>query len=266
MRELLKERDDLLASLEQRVADRTAKLQELNAELEAFSYSVSHDLRAPLRSVEAYARILCDEHSENLPSDAKNYLQRIVKNAAQMDRLMQDVLTLARISRGDVRLECLDLDHLMTEVIDLYPDLAAAHQHITVRTPLGYVVGHPPSLTQCFSNLVQNALKFSSGSRAPAIEIFSEVHDGYRRVNVKDNGIGIDPAHQARIFGLFERASPNSVPGTGIGLAIVKKAAERMGGRVGVQSTLGEGSCFWLDLPRPETTTNGGGPTSDPWT
>jgi signal transduction histidine kinase len=250
VRELLRERDDLLASLEQRVADRTAKLQELNAELEAFSYSVSHDLRAPLRSVETYARILCDEYSDHLPFDAKTYVQRIVKNAEQMDRLMQDVLTLSRIARSDVRLEPVDLDHLFAEVIDLYPNLAAAHHCITLRSPLGFVVGHAPSLTQCFSNLLQNALKFAAVSRDAAIEIYAETNGPWRRISVRDNGIGIDPAHQGRIFGLFERASPSSVPGTGIGLAIVKKAAERMGGHVGVESVLGQGSCFWIELPR----------------
>jgi signal transduction histidine kinase len=253
VRDLLAERDELLASLEQRVVERTAKLQELNAELEAFSYSVSHDLRAPLRSMESYARILCDDYAGALPFEAKHYLQRIAKNAEKMDRLMQDVLTFSRIARGDIHLETVDLDVVLSETIDQYPDLATAHQQISIRTPLGCVLGHVPSLTQCFSNLLQNALKFVPPDRAAHIEVFTEQRGAQVRTNIRDNGIGIDPAHHGRIFGLFERAGPGTIPGTGIGLAIVKKAVERMGGTVGVCSSVGAGACFWVELPMAAT-------------
>lgn len=249
VRQLLQERDELLTSLEQRVADRTAKLLELNTELETFSYSVSHDLRAPLRSIETYARILCDDHAEHLVPEARNYLQRIAKNAERMDRLMQDVLTFSRIARADVNVAPLDLDELLLDVIDQYADLAAAQEKIIVRSPLGLAMGHGPALIQCFSNLLQNALKFTAPGVAPRIEVFAERFDGRVRINVRDNGIGIEPTFQKRIFGLFERASPAGVPGTGVGLAIVKKSAERMGGTVGLNSTVGQGSCFWLELP-----------------
>lgn len=256
VRELLRERDELLASLEQRVADRTAKLLELNTELETFSYSVSHDLRAPLRSVETYARVLCEDYSQHLPDEAKNYLQRITKNAQRMDRLMQDVLTFSRIARADVSIVALDLDTILAGVIDQYADLAAAHEVINLRSPLGVVLGHEPGLIQCFSNLLQNALKFAKPGVQPRIDVFSEKRGARLRVYVKDNGIGIEPAFQTRIFGLFERASPAAVPGTGVGLAIVKKAAERMGGSVGVTSEAGQGSCFWIELPAADTTTS----------
>jgi signal transduction histidine kinase len=249
VRDLLAERDELLASLEQRVVERTAKLQELNAELEAFSYSVSHDLRAPLRSMESYARILCDDYAGALPFEAKHYLQRIAKNAEKMDRLMQDVLTFSRIARSEIHLETVDLDVIVSETIDQYPDLATAHQQIVVRAPLGCVLGHVPSLTQCFSNLLQNALKFVPPDRVANIEVYSEPNGTQLRTHIRDNGIGIDPAHHGRIFGLFERAGPGTIPGTGIGLAIVKKAVERMGGTVGVCSAVGEGACFWIELP-----------------
>lgn len=250
VRDLLQERDDLLASLERRVEERTARLQELNAELEAFSYSVSHDLRAPLRSMEAYARALRDDHSDNLTEEGKHFAERVVKNAEKMDRLMQDVLAFSRLTRAEMRLEPLDLDVVIGDVLDQYPDLGAAYRQIAVTKPLGVVVGHAPSLIQCFSNLLQNAVKFVPPGRTPEIRVFSEAADRRLRINVCDNGIGVEPANQTRIFGMFERASPANVPGTGIGLAIVKKAVARMDGAVGVSSTPGQGSCFWIELPR----------------
>jgi signal transduction histidine kinase len=248
VKSLLQERDELLATLEQRVAERTAQLEELNGELEAFSYSVSHDLRAPLRSLETYAKILCEEFTDSLSEEGRHYAERIAKNAEKMDRLTRDVLTLSRLSRGDMPMVTLDLDVVLSDVIDQYPDLAAAHRHIEIRSPLGHVYGHGPSLTQCFSNLLQNALKFSRDGGGPRIVVWSESHDNRMRIWVEDNGVGIDPAHHKRIFGIFERASSANVPGTGIGLAIAKKAVERMRGSIGVNSELGVGSRFWIEL------------------
>lgn len=247
---LLRERDELLASLEQRVAERTARLQELNSELEAFSYSVSHDLRAPLRSLEAYARILCDDFKDTLPDEARHYAERIAKNAEKMDRLTRDVLTLSRLTRSDMSLDALDLDVVVRDVIDQYPDLAAAHRQIEICPPLGRVLGHGPSLAQCFSNLLHNALKFVPVGRTPQVSVYGQTDERRVRVFVQDNGVGIDPAHHLRIFGIFERASSESVPGTGIGLAIAKKAIERMGGLIGVESSLGTGARFWIDLAK----------------
>ncbi len=250
VKNLLGERDELLASLERRVAERTAKLEELNGELEAFSYSVSHDLRAPLRSLETYARILCDEFKDTLPEEGRHYADRIAKNAEKMDRLTRDVLTLARLTRTEMSLDPLDLDVVIADVVDQYPDIAAAHRHIEIQGPLGCALGHGPSLTQCFSNLLQNALKFIPEGRTPHIRVFSQTTDTAVLVSVQDNGIGIDPAHHRRIFGIFERASAANVPGTGIGLAIAKKAVERMGGKIGLDSAIGTGARFWVQLTK----------------
>jgi signal transduction histidine kinase len=246
--DLLRQRDELLANLERRVAERTAKLEEMNAESEAFSYSVSHDLRAPLRAIESYARILCEEYTDFLPEDGQLYASRIAKSAHKMDRLTRDILTLARLSRCEVPLEPLDLDHVLQEVIDQYPDLTAAAGHIKITYPLGRVMGHAASLMQCLSNLLQNALKFIPTGRTPQLRVFSEARGQRLRLWVQDNGIGIDPLFHQRIFGMFERASPADVPGTGIGLAIAKKATERMGGSIGVDSPSGEGARFWIEL------------------
>jgi signal transduction histidine kinase len=250
VRDLLKERDELLATLERKVEERTAKLQELNSELEAFSYSVSHDLRAPLRSMESYARILYDEHAHRLSDEGRHFAYRIMKNAEKMDRLMLDVLTISRVSRSELKLVPLDLDEVLQEVIDQYPDLAAAHRLIKIEAPLGQVLADHSSLIQCFSNLLQNALKFVPKDRVPEIRVSSEGNEEMLRVCVRDNGVGIDPQMYTRIFEIFERAGPHDVPGTGIGLAIVKKAVERMTGTVGVTSELGAGANFWIQLPR----------------
>jgi signal transduction histidine kinase len=253
IRDLLAEREQLLASLEQRVAQRTARLEELNAELEAFSYSVSHDLRGPLRSLETYARILCDEFQETLPAEGRHFAERIARNAEKMDRLMRDVLTYSRVARSEMALEALDLDQVLADVIDQYPNLGAAGSQIEIVPRLGWVIGHRASLTQCFSNLLENALKFVPADHAPHVRVFTEARGARTRVSVQDNGIGIDPAYHARIFGMFERVSSPDIPGTGIGLTIVKKAVERMGGVVGVESSLGQGARFWIELKSTES-------------
>lgn len=245
---LLRERDELLASLEKRVADRTSRLEALNADLEAFSYSVSHDLRAPLRALEAYAKILCDDFGPQMPPEARHYAERIAKNAEKMDRLTRDVLTLSLVTRSELKLDAINLDEIIPEVIDQYPDLAAASGQIEISSPLGLVWAHGPSLTQCFSNLLQNALKFMPEGRTPHIKVYSQREAGRATISVQDNGDGIDPAYQGRIFGIFERVSSAKVPGTGIGLSIAKKAVERMGGSIGVESTVGTGARFWIEL------------------
>jgi len=250
VRDLLQERDELLASLERKVEDRTAKLQELNAELEAFSYSVSHDLRAPLRAMERYARILYEDHADRLSEEGRHFAYRITKNAEKMDRLMLDVLAISRVSRSELAVAALDLDELLEEVIDQYPELAAIRRHIAIKAPLGKVLADRPSLIQCFSNLLQNAVKFIPKERTPEIRVFTQPVEEMLRITVADNGVGIDPKAHTRIFGMFERASPSDVPGTGIGLAIVKKAVARMAGTVGVESEPGRGASFWVQLPR----------------
>jgi signal transduction histidine kinase len=248
MRDLLRERDMLLSSLESRVAARTADLQRMVEEMEAFSYSVSHDLRSPLRSLDGYARALQEDYGENLPEGARLYLDKIARAARRMDSLTQDVLAYTRATQCEMEITEVDLDGLLTDVIEQYPALGAAAERIRIRAPVGRVMGHIPSLIQCFSNLLGNAVKFVPTGKAPEVDVFSERRGRHLRVTVKDNGIGIDPAHHARIFRMFERAAKKNFPGTGIGLAIVKKAVERMGGTVGVNSVPERGAEFWLEL------------------
>ncbi|MEO5958734.1 MAG: HAMP domain-containing sensor histidine kinase, partial [Opitutaceae bacterium] len=248
IRDLLRERDTLLSSLERRVADRTAELQRMVEEMEAFSYSVSHDLRSPLRSLAGYAQALQEDHAGELSSGALMYLEKIARAARRMDNLTQDVLAYTRVTRCEMEIAAVDLDSLFADVIEQYPALGSSANCIVIHSPLGCVMGHVPSLIQCFSNLLGNAVKFIPDGKRPEIEVRAMRYERWCRVSVSDNGIGIDPSHHARIFRMFERAAGRQVPGTGIGLAIVKKAVERMGGKVGVISAPGAGAEFWIEL------------------
>jgi signal transduction histidine kinase len=256
IRDLLHERDALLSSLESRVAERTVELQRMVEEMEAFSYSVSHDLRSPLRSIDGYARALQEDYADNLPPGARAYLDKIARAARRMDNLTQDVLAYTRVTRCEMEIGPVDLDSLVSDVIEQYPALGATARFIAIRRPLGHVMGHVPSLVQCFSNLLGNAFKFIPEGRTPAVEVRSHREGSRCRVTVQDNGIGISPGDHARIFRMFERAVGKTIPGTGIGLAIVKKAVERMGGTVGVNSELGRGAEFWMDLPATDVPAN----------
>jgi PAS domain S-box-containing protein len=237
------------AALESRVAERTATLQETISELEAFSYSISHDLRAPLRAMQTYASILSTECRAQLNEEGQEYLRRIRVAADRMDRLIQDVLVFNRAARAQMPLERVELSSFIASVIESYPGLSDATPEIELVSPLGAVRANPAALTQCISNLLGNALKFARPGVKPKIRIWSETDAGYLRVFIRDNGIGIPVSERERIFGMFYRINQSS-EGTGVGLAVVRKAAERMGGAIGLAETAdGPGSTFWLKLP-----------------
>lgn len=262
IRDLLHERDRLLDSLEDQVADRTAKLRQMVEELEGFSYSVSHDLRAPLRVLDGYARALAEDYAGKLDDQAQLYLDRISRAAQRMDRLTQDVLAYSRVTRMTLSLQPVELEPLVKEVVEQYPTLSPYERFIEIRSPLGTVLGHPPLLVQCFSNLLENAVKFAAPERRLHIVVAMERGGDLCRIWVEDNGRGIPPESLERIFGLFERAAPKEVTGTGIGLAIVKKAMERMGGVVRVSSTDGRGTRFCLELRAARPDVGSGAPAA----
>ncbi len=246
--------------LEEIVADRIAKLRDTLGELEAFSYSIAHDMRAPLRAMQGFGRILVEEYSAALDADGKEYLRRIISSAERLDRLIQDVLNYSKIVRGAIPMEPVQIESLLREVIDSYPNLQRSGARIEMKGPFPPVIANPASLTQVISNLLGNAVKFVDRGVKPEIRVRAEEEqrtasssgaDRWVKLWFEDNGIGIDKDSQARIFDMFQRLNrPELYEGTGMGLAIVRKAVERMGGKVGVESEPGKGSRFWVKLKR----------------
>jgi PAS domain S-box-containing protein len=235
--------------LERVVTERTSKLRETIGELEAFSYSVSHDMRSPLRAMQGYSDALLEEYSGRLDDTAQDYLNRIKRAASRMDLLIQDVLAYSRVSQGDVPLKVVDLNSMIWDVIQTYPSLQSDQATISIKGKLPLVIGHEAYLTQAVSNILTNAVKFVSRGTAPRIEIGASEEGKMVRLYFQDNGIGIAEEHLDRVFQIFGRVySEKQYEGTGIGLAIAKKAAERMGGSIGVTSKIGQGSCFYLLL------------------
>jgi signal transduction histidine kinase len=235
--------------LEASVAERTVKLQETITELETFSYSISHDLRAPLRAMQTFASILASDCGEQIGAEGREYIRRIVAASERMDRLIQDVLVYSRISRNEIPLERVELGAFLTGILESYPQFSSANADFEVVPPLAAVAANSAALTQCVSNLLGNAIKFVRPGVKPVIKIWTETHAARVRLFVRDNGLGIDPAVQEKIFGIFYQVDARR-GGTGIGLSVVRKAAERMGGTVGVESSPGGGSTFWIELVR----------------
>ena len=236
--------------LEDQVRQRTATLEERNEELEAFAYSISHDLRAPLRTMQGFSEALLEDFGDQFDPTGRDYAERIVAGSRRMDDLIRDLLSYSRVSRSELQLMPVALRPVAdTAVAELEAALRARGATVRVAESLPVVHGHPGTLSQVFSNLLGNALKFVPENRPPVIEIATDRRNGMVRVWVIDNGIGIASEHRDRIFRVFERLhSTEEYPGTGIGLAIVRKAIERMGGKVGVDSTPGQGSRFWIEL------------------
>ncbi|HEY3755740.1 MAG TPA: ATP-binding protein [Opitutaceae bacterium] len=232
--------------------ERTLRLQETVAELESYSYSISHDMRAPLRAMRGYAEILLEEAAAGLNSRHRSYLEKISSGAGRLDRLIQDVLTYSLTARGAFPLERIDADALAREIIEQYPRLKSSGARIEIDGTLPPVWGNVAALTQCFSNLLDNAVKFVRPGEQPRVRVRAEQRNEAVRIWVEDNGIGIDPTDFHRIFGIFNKLHPpEEYEGTGIGLSIVRKSLEKMGGGVGVESTEGQGSRFWMQLPAP---------------
>jgi len=237
-------------NLETLVAERTAKLQQTIADLEAFSFTISHDLRSPLRSMEGFAHALLSEYADKLDELGRNYLERISNSAVRLDRLILEVLTYSRVGRSNLEIIPIDLDKLIEEVLDTYPAIRSANAEIRVEHPLHAVMGSRASLVQCVSNLLTNAVKFMPPGKQAVVRVWTEKYDSTVHLFVEDNGIGIPVNLQDKIFEPFQRAHPElGYEGTGMGLAIVRKAMQRMNGSVGVESSEGQGSTFWLELP-----------------
>ena len=228
-----------------------AELREANEQLETFSYSVSHDLRAPLRSLQGFSEVLLEDYTDKLDEEGRTYLERIKAATIQMEQLTRDLLQYCRLTREDMTPQPVAVETLLKDVLSMHNFTLPAHGQLILREGMHRVMANPTLLGQCLSNLINNAFKFATPDVPPCVEVWTE-REGHNRVriNVMDNGIGIDPAHHEKVFGLFERVgNVKEHDGTGIGLAIVARAVQRMGGQCGVDSQLGTGSRFWIQLP-----------------
>jgi signal transduction histidine kinase len=237
----------LNASLEQRVSERTAALERSMRDMEAISYSIAHDLRAPLRSVNGFATIVREEEADRLSAQGRDMFERIVKSARNMGQMLTDMLELLRVVRVELDAVPVDMRELAYSVAEvLMPALPQARIDVG---GLPHAMGDATLLRQVFFNLMDNALKYSRHQPIPHVVAG---FDATQRVYfVRDNGMGFDMAHAEKLFGLFQRLHPGTdVPGMGVGLAIVARIIERHGGRIWAESAPGKGATFWFQLPQ----------------
>jgi signal transduction histidine kinase len=242
----------LNVDLEQRIAERTRQLQEANEALETFGFSVSHDMREPLRTIQGYVNALKQDFSEGRMEQAVQYINRIDAIARRIDTMVSDLLEFARLSRAEIAIGTVAVaDAIMDMRSMLHAETSGVRAELRFEVPDGLLASaHRQTLVQALTNLVSNALKFVAPGTVPVVTVRAQEVGSMVRISIEDNGIGIADTAQGRIFNVFERLhSEEEFPGTGIGLAIVKKGIERMGGNVGVSSAPGAGSTFHVELP-----------------
>jgi len=239
------------ASLEQRVKERTADLLLLNEELESFSYSVSHDLRAPLRAIDGFSKVVLEDYGEGQPLDAPGlrYLERIRAGAQRMSVLIEDLLKLSRVTRVELRVAPVDLAALAREVLEGLARQAPGRAVSLSIPPAVQATGDPQLLRIVLENLLGNAWKFTGKQQAPRIEFGVEPRAEERVFFVRDNGAGFDMAHAGKLFTPFQRLhGDDEFEGTGIGLATIQRVIRRHRGRVWADAKPGEGATFWFTL------------------
>ena len=237
--------------LEQRILQRTGELEAANADLEGFSYSVSHDLRAPLRAIDGFSAILREDYAQALDTEGQRLLQVVSDNARKMGQLIDDILAFARASRHELQMIRLDMAALVGEVWQGLEPQRQGRDFDLRLTDLPTASGDPAAIRQVWQNLLGNAIKFTRGRTPAVIEVGGRTEGAENLYYLKDNGIGFDPAYTAKLFGLFQRLhGMDEFEGTGVGLAIVKRFVLKHGGRVWAEGRVGDGATFWFSLPR----------------
>jgi len=238
--------------LEQRVLDRTAELTAANRELESFAYSISHDLRAPLRSIDGFSHLLADEYGERLDAQGRDYLGRVRRAAQRMGGLIDDILDLSRITRQEMRRVRVNLGQIAEDLIDERHRVEPQHRVEVALAADCIASGDPQLLRVMLQNLLENAWKYSSKADAPRIEFGCEQSAGETVYFVRDNGVGFDMKYADRIFSPFQRLhKPEEFEGSGIGLATVARIVHRHGGRIWTESEPGKGATFRFTLGNP---------------
>lgn len=242
-------RDRRGAVLDKRIQTQGAALRRALGDLEEVAQAISHDLRTPLRVIQGYAKALKQDCGRRLDEPARSYIERMDRAAARLDQLTLGVLKYAEVARAPIKLKPVDLDRVVAQAIG---KTRPALDRATVKTqrPLGVIRSDQALLTTCVAELLENAVKFCPRDRACVARVGVERERGVVKLWVEDNGIGVKPEHRRRIFQLFEQVHPeNAYAGSGVGLAVVRRAVDRLGGIVGIDSVAGGGSRFWLKLP-----------------
>ena len=251
LRQVQGELRQLNADLEHRVVERTEQLAAANKELESFSYSVSHDLRAPVRAIAGFSKLLAEHHESALDDEAKRKLGIVRSEAARMGTLIDDLLAFSRLGRQSLQMRTVDMEELVRlnfETLKTQQPDARAELRLGA---LPAALGDRSLLAQVWINLLSNAFKFSAKKENPTIEVGAISEPEHHTYFVRDNGAGFDPRYGAKLFGVFQRLhDPSEFPGTGVGLALVQRIVARHGGRVWAEGEVGEGATFYFTLPR----------------
>ena len=238
-------------SLEERVAERTAQLEAANQELESFSYSVSHDLRAPLRAIDGFSKRVADLAGPSLDDECRRMLGIVRQNAVRMGRLIDDLLSFSRTSRAGVLKSSVPMEALVRYVFsEVVQDLPARERFVLEMADLPPAWGDPVLLRQVWTNLLSNAVKFSAPAAAPRIQVSGVRQGGETVYSVRDNGVGFDMAYASKLFGVFQRLhGVKEFEGNGVGLALVQRIVARHGGRIWAEGVVGGGAAFWFSIP-----------------
>src|SRR5215211_5454397 len=241
----------LNAELESRIEQRTAALNSKSRELEAFAYSVAHDLKAPLRGIDGYSRLLLEDYANRLEGEGRNFLETIQSSTDEMNQLIDDLLAYSRLERRELKTDRIELAPIVNSLVEEKRREQARPVDFVVEVNGSTVLADASGLSQSLRNYLDNAVKFTRKIDHPRIEVGAKDEAKSCIVWVRDNGIGFDMKHHDRIFDIFQRLGvTEDYPGTGIGLAIVRKAMERIGGRAWAESKPGAGATFYLEIPK----------------